>query len=263
MAAVISPRDLINAAENNDIELMADLLERGGNINAQNINLETPLMAAVRKGNVSMVEFLLKVGTSPYYPTVYINGRYFKNPQYTEKVDLNLRDNYGKTALYLAVLYGNIKIAKMLIDMNENKALMLGNESDEYINIATYAGYTPLFISSAQGNLEMMSLLIHAGANINKYDNFIKAPLIRAIASHKPEAVHFLIKHGARTDMVDRWGRNVDIFNMMRKNGTLQEYENSVREDIERDLSILSLLNQGIWSDMAQIHNSELRSYFQ
>lgn len=248
MAAIdISSENLTRVAKTGNIEEMITLLEAGGDINGLNQFALSPLATAIIYGQSDMAEFLLNVGKSDTCTTINISGRSFRCPRYNRRVDTR-----GDWALFMAVVERNTKIAKMLIDYGLNINI------NDIIDINKYG---LLDRAAIGGDIEMMSLLIDSGANIDHMHAEVTPAYLAALHLH-PEAVYFLINRGAKTDIITSAGRN--IFDIMRDNGILPIYENLVREDIERDMAILSLLNKkDIWNNMAQAHNSELRSYFQ
>ena len=56
--------DLIQAAKNNDIKTVNDLIGKGADVNAANAFLATPLIVAAKSGNTECVKTLLKAGAN-------------------------------------------------------------------------------------------------------------------------------------------------------------------------------------------------------
>ncbi len=70
--------------------------------------------------------------------------------------DINVKNNYGETALILAMDKGHIKVAKYLITHNAN------------VNATTLHGRnTALIWASRDGRLEIVKMLILKGANVH------------------------------------------------------------------------------------------------
>ena len=86
---------LMEACAMNNADLVRVLLYADANVNAQSneFNLGTPLMIAARKGDVDTVNLLLGFGA-----------------------DVNIRTQYGYTALHFAVSTGNPQLVKLLVD---------------------------------------------------------------------------------------------------------------------------------------------------
>ncbi|CAF0763809.1 unnamed protein product [Brachionus calyciflorus] len=105
-----SKLEISNLVNSGDLVTLEKILSQKS---PKNINLllnskdkyhKTPLMLAVIKGNLKMIDFLL---------------------QY--KIDVNQFDNFKWTALHHAVNFGNLEIVKKLISKNANKNLMTIN----------------------------------------------------------------------------------------------------------------------------------------
>lgn len=70
---------------------------------------------------------------------------------------------------------------------------------------ATYGyNFTPLRIAAAQGDTQIMNLLLDAGANINAQDNDGWTPLWDAALAGRLQAVELLVKRGADLHLQDR-----------------------------------------------------------
>ncbi|KAJ6102519.1 hypothetical protein N7486_004946 [Penicillium sp. IBT 16267x] len=79
-------------------------------------------------------------------------------------VDINYQDEQGETALHVAARFGHDDCARILLEgTNYQKA---NTELAEN----TYS-WTPLFIASVDGNLNMAKLLVAAGADVERFDS--------------------------------------------------------------------------------------------
>lgn len=101
---------LLLACYRGNIEVAKLLIETGCDIN-QKSSMGTPLMAAVVKGNTTMVQYLL-----------------LKN------ANVNLTDENGTTALMYAVMFKNKEIVTLLLQKNADKMLIdkKGKSAFEY-----------------------------------------------------------------------------------------------------------------------------------
>jgi len=93
---------------------------------------------------------------------------------------VNITDSHGRTSLWLASFYGQIRVMKVLLAAGAN------------FNIRDYLGQTPLWIASYWGRVDAVKVLLAAGADFNICDNLGKTPLsittndeIRQILSSK------------------------------------------------------------------------------
>ena len=78
-------------------------------------------------------------------------------------VDLNYQDDQGESALHVAARFGHTKCAKALLDGSVNQ--LANTELGE-----NAFGWTPLFIACVDGHLDVVELLIAAGADLEKID---------------------------------------------------------------------------------------------
>ena len=78
-------------------------------------------------------------------------------------VDLNYQDEQGETALHVASRFGHSECAKLLLDGTAEQ------KASTEIPEQTF-GWTPLFIACVDGQLEVVELLIKAGAELGSTD---------------------------------------------------------------------------------------------
>ena len=71
-----------------------------------------------------------------------------------------------------------------------------------------YYGDTPLIYASkkGEGNIEIVKLLLNAGAEVEAKDSLGRAPLILASKQGHVELVKLLLKSGAEVEVKNRWG---------------------------------------------------------
>ena len=100
--------------------------------------------------------------------------------------DPNAVDSKGNSALYLALRYQSLKVAKLLIDDPKTHLDQL-NPFDE----------NALMIASLQGDLAIVELMVEKGAEINKAG---WTPLAYAASKGHTDVVKFLLDHSAYID---------------------------------------------------------------
>jgi len=119
-----------------------------------------------------------------------------------------MSSNAQKREFFRAVRVGDIVTVRRMLDDN-NRLL---NMSDE--------GVLPLFIAAENGNLEMVTLFINAGADINIQNEEGWTPLLGATSRGHIEVVTFLIENGANVNIQE--GRGETPLNIAANNGHIQ-----------------------------------------
>ncbi|WP_413818305.1 ankyrin repeat domain-containing protein [Thiomonas sp.] len=100
--------------------------------------------------------------------------------------DPNAVDSHGNSALYLALRYNSLKVARVLID-------------DPHIHLDQLnpSGENALMIASLQGDLDIVKLMVDKGAEVNKPG---WTPLSYAATRGHTEIVKYLLEHSAYID---------------------------------------------------------------
>lgn len=153
---------LFDAIKNNEPDIVKLLLSTGINPNQTNKNGETILGMAAETGNKAIVEILLAI------PGIHINQA----------------NRFGVTPLMIAAKK-DADIVKLLVDAGAK------------INLSNVSCLTD---AALDGNLNMMQILIKAGAIINlpRLGN----PLLEAVRANKLDAVKLLLIEGADPTLV-------------------------------------------------------------
>lgn len=162
---------LLKAVNNGSFLSVDLLLKNEANINYQNENKYTPLMAASGFGISGMVHHFLKKGADPF-----------------------IRDKEGITALMLAASNSSKSTSEILKYIYYNKRDRL----KEYVNLTRADGATALMIATSNAEKLIVQMLIDADADINHTDSDGNTAII--VASEFDdccESIRVLIEKGA------------------------------------------------------------------
>lgn len=160
------------ACENGGTEVAALLLDAGADVNAATPTQgETALMAASLTGSLDIVRMLIDRGAD-------VNARTIKS---------------GQTALMWAISERHGDVARVLI----------AHGADARARSAGH--YTPMLFAAQQGSVEIATMLIEAGASVNR-DGEGPAPLVVAIERNRVPLARYLVAHGADPNILMRNG---------------------------------------------------------
>lgn len=101
--------------------------------------------------------------------------------------DLNAIDeqDYGQTALHVALRKGHIDITKTLLTAGAD------------VRVKTARGMTPLHLAAEEGHAKVIELLITKGANVNAKDGSGKTPIERVGERRRDKIIDLLKRHRA------------------------------------------------------------------
>jgi uncharacterized protein len=109
------------------------------------------------------------------------------------RVDVNVPEADGTTALHWAVRADDLNTATMLI------------RAGARVSAANRYGMTPLALAAINGNAAMIEALLKAGANPNATLREGETVLMRAARTGKPDALQMLLAHGADVNAREGW----------------------------------------------------------
>jgi uncharacterized protein len=198
------------AIANGSTEMMRVLLDAGADANAVDPTGETMLMAASRVGVTGAVQLLLDRGAA---------------------VNIT-EDGFQQTALMFAVREHRPQVVSLLLAKGAqvNARTRIGNAPGWVLpnSVPGFGhgvgivrgglpprgsrppipgGLSPLQYAARDGHIDIATLLLDAGADINQVDANDITPLISAIANNRPAMARFLIDRGADITRADWYGR--------------------------------------------------------
>lgn len=104
----------------------------------------------------------------------------------TKKINSDLLDHHGYTALHIAVWLNLVESVKILLD-----------QADFSVDVTSENGKTPLMLASANESLEIIKILLDKGADLEKKDALGFTPLLCAVDSGKIRSFYVLKARGA------------------------------------------------------------------
>lgn len=161
----------MEAASDNDMSSIKDMLKSGVSINAQNWDNSTALTTACLFGHESLVKFLLKSGAS-----------------------IDMFDKTGATALHFAAQGGHAKIIEILI------------EHGAIVDTQTHSLATPLFLAASSGHISAINELLKHEADPNLVRRDGVSPLLAAVDQSLLAVAEILLKGGANPNIANSEG---------------------------------------------------------
>ncbi len=200
-------QELHNATIARDSTRIEFLIKRGARINAPDTEGQTPLMVAVKSGDLSVVNGFLEYGADPNLQdhdgwTAAMHAVRGNDPKIMRllgkfKANFGLQNHDGMTALGLAAYTNRANAAVAILDSGGNPDDVMGA-----------AKYTALMIAAKQDNQQMMQTLLQYKANPNARNaGGVTALMISAVRNQEMQVV-LLLKSGARAELKDEEGKS-------------------------------------------------------
>ncbi|RUS35019.1 ankyrin repeat-containing domain protein [Jimgerdemannia flammicorona] len=158
------------------------LLEAGGDVNAVDENNESVLIKSIRTKQADLVNLFINV---------------------PGHVDLQLRNKSGETALIVACKLNDADIVDSLL------AKPGCSGDDVLVNIADDSSSTALFIAAQNANVRIVTALLdkcNADPNSSVHRETGSTPLIEAVKKKNLDVVRLLLKAGANVNVKDARG---------------------------------------------------------
>ncbi len=169
LSAAGSYEDFFIAIQNDQVKVVSSLLSRGFDPNTVNLKAEPALLNALNVGALTSAEVLVR------HP----------------KINVNVRNAHGETALMLACLKGHLALAKLLISKQAD------------IN---QPGWTPLHYAATGGHVELIQFLLEESAYIDAESPNGTTPLMMAARYGSAKATQLLIDEGADLQVKNQLG---------------------------------------------------------
>jgi ankyrin repeat protein len=163
LAASAAGADLLQtwqqAIKRNQLEVIADLLPRIGDVDQPADNGKTALMATARDGAATLTKTLIEAGA-----------------------DVNAVNQNGGTVLMFAAVSGDETTAELLL------------QQGAAVNAQSSNGWSALTMAAVKNHLAVAQQLVEHGADVNLPDIYGWTPLMRAVFEQREEMVRLLLK---------------------------------------------------------------------
>ena len=158
-----------------------------------------------------------------------------------KRVDVNVADGDGTTALHWASYRDDVEGAELLI------------RAGARVNAANDLGATPLWIASQNGSAAMVAKLLAAGANPNAALIAGETPLMVAARSGKPEVVERLLAKGANVSARGARGQDAMMWAVAQKHPDVVQVLVAHGADVQA--------RSDVWSEMMAVPPHGLPEY--
>lgn len=210
-----TPLLTLSSSEYQFLDHTKALLGAGANIDAQTKFGITPLMGAVFSRNVPLMEELIRLGANLELENsdgntvllAMINmGNYHPDkPKIFQKlIDAKANGNHknaeGNTALHLSVIGDSLEILSLLTKQNIDSS------------IRNAKGITALEQAIINENWQATKILLSVETDIDGWDKYGATKLHSAILNEKFELIQLLLDAGANPQKKDKWGKTAIEF---------------------------------------------------
>ena len=210
-------RTLKPYATMNEIKSMIDegayidlLIQYGG---------RTPLQLATLQSDIESMKYFLSKGADPkkldasgYSLLAIATEADTKVLSYllrTLKYDVHMRDKDGKIALHHAIM--NMRSIMFEVSLKQKSmetiSLLLEHKAD--VNDAQNDNQSTPFHYACEADLELTSLLLKQGANLEAINKHGNTPIHSAVGSKNWDVVRYLVKQGAKIDVINGYNTSV------------------------------------------------------
>lgn len=201
------------AVEMRHVDVVRAFISAGVDVNCAKARIDTPLVVAIRKGRVDLVELLLGAGACPMrsyeYCPLYIaidnaqRARGTKNSPgeiirllLEAKADVNWQGPVGGTALHAVAKGGDVALIRSLLEAKAEMNVAEGK-----------SGITPLHYAAGRASPEIALFLLQHNADIHAKTSGGRTPITFAAQLHGAETIVALLRHNADPNVTDSRGR--------------------------------------------------------
>ena len=178
--------DILAAVRDDHNDVVANLIQRGMDVNTSDPSGTTLLMVAAGNGNIELVEFLLRSGAN-----------------------ILIQNQYGDTAVAIAALRGKFAVVRRLVDAG---AAIDGS------------GWTPLHYAAYSGHADIAQYLIDKHAPLDSRAPNGQTALMLAARNGHLEVVKLLASANADLQLSDSTGNTASDLALKAGNTDIADY---------------------------------------
>lgn len=203
--------ELSRAAYNGEIEKVKALIESGADVNSWS-NLgshsNTPLMYAVYKGHYEVAKILIEAGAdvnafhSPDHTVLYHALESYRLSAELVQLLVDSGVNMDPNSLFRAVQ--SLRTAGEKSEVPKVMSILIDAGAD--VNKQDQTGFTVLMAAAFEGYNQLVDILLRSGAEINASMESGRTALTLAVSMGHTETVRLLIEAGADLETIDKSG---------------------------------------------------------
>ncbi len=183
---------LMAACMKGDKQIVEFLLKRGADIYVQNSHGETPMVIACRFERKKILPLLINAGSG-----------------------LEEKDVRGWTPLIYAVTWQDMELINDLLDKGADINYRISNRFADFD--IYYNEDTPLHVAAFQGDIKVTRLLLDRGAKVNVNNRPGHSPLYHAVDNDHLDLIKLLIQAGARPFRLEETADDIYITGKLHK----------------------------------------------
>ncbi|XP_023224894.1 protein phosphatase 1 regulatory subunit 12A-like [Centruroides sculpturatus] len=225
---------LHQACIDNNLDMVEFLVEEGANVDKQDNEGWTPLHAAVSCGSVAITEYLLQKGANPV--AMNNDGELPIDLAENETVEELLQKEMDK----LEIDCDSVRTLEEKTMLRDARNWFRNKKIED--NIHSRTGATALHVAAAKGYGEVLTLLIHSGADLNAQDYDGWTPLHAAAHWGQRIACRMLAENLANMNIQNNVGQtcfdvaDADMVKLLEELRKMQESMQKERPEIKEIL---------------------------
>ncbi|ARE67235.1 SWPV2-ORF016 [Shearwaterpox virus] len=176
---------LIDAIRSGDVRVVQLLINSGADINHINTNVPHPLLTAIKVRANKIIKLLIDNGVDTSVLPIPDLENDTVNTILECGIDVNIRDRELKTFLYYAVKKGDLESVNTLLKYRAD------------VNIEDINGNYPIHIAIKHNFFDIIKVLVENGAYLNVNNYNIETPLHYSVEYGDYKTVKYLITNGS------------------------------------------------------------------